>query len=104
MIELQIFRALADPTRRAIYERLSQTELNVSQLGDGLPVSQPAISQHLAVLREAGLLDERREGRFAFYRAQPSGLEPLIDWVERYRRFWPERIEKLKDVLKEMKE
>lgn len=104
MIESQIFRALADPTRRVIYERLSRRELNVSQLGVDLPVSQPAISQHLAVLREAGLLDERREGRFSFYRAQPNGLGPLIDWVERYRHFWPERIAKLKDVLKEMEE
>jgi len=104
MIESQLFRALADPTRRAIYERLSRRELNVSQLGDGLPVSQPAISQHLSVLRDAGLLAERREGRFSFYRAEPSGLAPLIDWVERYRHFWPDRVEKLKAVLKEMEE
>jgi DNA-binding transcriptional ArsR family regulator len=104
MIESQLFRALADPTRRAIYERLSRRELNVSQLGDGLPVSQPAISQHLSVLREAGLLAERREGRFSFYRAEPSGLAPLIDWVERYRHFWPDRVEKLKAVLKEIEE
>lgn len=104
MIESQLFRALADPTRRAIYENLSRREMNVSQLGDGLPVSQPAISQHLAVLREAGLLAERREGRFSFYRAEPSGLAPLIDWVERYRHFWPDRIERLKEVLKEMEQ
>lgn len=104
MIESQLFRALADPTRRAIYERLSRRELNVSQLGDSLPVSQPAISQHLSVLREAGLLAERREGRFSFYRAEPSGLAPLIDWVERYRHFWPDRVEKLKAVLKEIEE
>lgn len=104
MIESQLFRALADPTRRAIYERLSRREMNVSQLGDGFPVSQPAISQHLSVLRDAGLLAERREGRFSFYRAEPSGLAPLIDWVERYRHFWPDRVEKLKAVLKEMEE
>ncbi|MGE0279253.1 MAG: ArsR/SmtB family transcription factor [Rhizobiaceae bacterium] len=104
MIESQLFRALADPTRRAIYERLSRRELNVSQLADGLPVSQPAISQHLSVLRDAGLLAERREGRFSFYRAEPSGLAPLIDWVEHYRHFWPDRVEELKTVLKEMEE
>ncbi len=104
MIESQLLRALADPTRRTIYERLSRREMNVSQLGENLPVSQPAISQHLSVLREVGLLAERREGRFSFYRAEPSGLAPLIDWIERYRHFWPDRIEKLKEVLKEMEE
>jgi len=104
MIESQLLRALADPTRRTIYERLSRREMNVSQLGENLPVSQPAISQHLAVLREVGLLAERREGRFSFYRAEPSGLAPLIDWIERYRHFWPDRVEKLKAVLKEMEE
>lgn len=104
MIEMQVFRALSDPTRRAIYERLSRREMNVSQLGEDLPVSQPAVSQHLAVLRGAGLLSERRDGRFSFYRADPNGLAPLIDWVERYRHFWPDRIGKLKDVLKEMDE
>lgn len=104
IIESQIFKALSDPTRRAIYEQLSRSELNVSQLGSGLTVSQPAVSQHLSVLREAGLLAERREGRFSFYRANPDGLAPLIDWVERYRHFWPERIEQLKAVLKEMEQ
>ena len=104
MIESQLFQALADPTRRAIYEQLSKAEMNVSQLNHGLAVSQPAISQHLAVLREAGLLTERRAGRFSYYRAEPSGLSPLIDWVERYRHFWPERVEKLKAVLKEMEQ
>jgi len=104
MIESPLFRALADPTRRAIYEKLARREMNVSQLGSSLPVSQPAISQHLSVLREVGLLAERREGRFSFYRAEPAGLAPLIDWIDRYRHFWPDRIEKLKDVLKEMEE
>jgi len=65
-------------------------------------VSQPAISQHLAALKGAGLVSERREGRFAYYRANPKGIVPLISWIERYRAFWPERIEKLKDVLKGM--
>ncbi len=102
MIESEIFRALGDPTRRAVYERLSLREMSVSELRRGLPVSQPAISQHLAVLRAAGLVTERRDGRFAYYRMEPDGLAPLVDWIERYRAFWPERIEKLKSVLKEM--
>ena len=102
MIEAEIFRALADPTRRAVYERLAAGELTVSELRAGMSVSQPAVSQHLAVLRGAGLVIERRAGRNAFYRADPQGLDPLLGWIERYRAFWPERIERLKMVLKEM--
>ena len=102
MIESEIFRALADPTRRAVFERLAGREMSVSELKAGFPVSQPAISQHLAVLRGAGLVSERREGRYAYYRVDSAGLAPLVDWVDRYRAFWPERIEKLKDVLKGM--
>ena len=102
MIEAEIFRALADPTRRAVYERLAAGEMTVSELRTGMAVSQPAVSQHLAVLRGAGLVTERRTGRNAYYRADPQGLDPLLGWIERYRAFWPERIEKLKSVLKGM--
>ncbi|RWM26595.1 metalloregulator ArsR/SmtB family transcription factor [Mesorhizobium sp.] len=102
MIEAEIFRALADPTRRAVYEQLAVGEMTVSELRAGMSVSQPAVSQHLAVLRGAGLVTERRAGRNAYYRAEPQGLDPLLGWVERYRAFWPERIERLKTVLKEM--
>ncbi|ESX82446.1 MULTISPECIES: metalloregulator ArsR/SmtB family transcription factor [unclassified Mesorhizobium] len=102
MIEAEIFRALADPTRRAVYERLAGGEMTVSELRTGMPVSQPAVSQHLAVLRGAGLVVERRAGRNAYYRADPKGLAPLLGWIERYRAFWPERIERLKTVLKDM--
>ena len=102
MTEAEIFRALADPTRRAVYERLAGGEMSVSELRTGMSVSQPAVSQHLAVLRSAGLVSERRSGRNAYYRADPQGLEPLLGWIERYRAFWPERIERLKAVLKDM--
>ncbi len=102
-VETQILRALADPTRRAVFEQLVQREMSVSELTAGFSVSQPAISQHLAALRGAGLVAERRQGRFAYYRAEPEGLLPLIDWIDRYRAFWPERIARLKDVLKDIK-
>ena len=104
MIEADLFRALADPTRRAVFERLCSREMSVSELKSGFSISQPAISQHLAALRWAGLVCERREGRFAYYRADPQGLAPLVDWVDRYRVFWPERLEKLKNVLKGMEQ
>lgn len=94
------FRALADPTRRAVFERLAAREMSVSELTARFSVSQPAISQHLAALKAAGLVTERRQGRFSYYAVVPDGLAPLVDWVDRYRAFWPERIERLKDVLK----
>jgi DNA-binding transcriptional ArsR family regulator len=102
MDQTEIFRALADPTRRAVYERLATGEMSVSELKAGFSVSQPAISQHLAALRGAGLVRERREGRHAYYRIDPDGLAPLFEWIDRYRAFWPKRIERLKDVLKRM--
>jgi len=99
-----IFRALADPTRRAVFERLTRGEAAVKELTLRFDVSQPAISQHLAALRAAGLVSERRAGRNVFYRVRPAGLRPLVDWVTHYQAFWTERIEKLKSMLDEMEE
>jgi DNA-binding transcriptional ArsR family regulator len=102
MVESEIFRALADPTRRAVFERLSQREMSVSELTAGFTISQPAISQHLAALKGAGLVAERREGRNVYYRSDARGLDALAQWVQRYREFWPGRVDKLKRVLKDM--
>jgi DNA-binding transcriptional ArsR family regulator len=103
-IQTEVFRALSDPTRRAVFERLAHGEASVSELTARFDVSQPAISQHLAVLRRAKLVSERREGRHAYYRAEPQGLAPLIDWIDRYQTFWHARLARLKVVLKEMDE
>jgi DNA-binding transcriptional ArsR family regulator len=97
-----VFRALADPTRRALFEQLNAREMTVSELTAGLAISQPAVSQHLAALRNAGLVFERREGRFAYYRADPKALKPLVGWIDRYRTYWPKRIARLRNVLKEI--
>ena len=98
-----IFRTLADPTRRAVFERLSgEGELSVGALVAGAGVSQPAVSQHLAVLRASGLVSERREGRFIHYAARPEGLKPLFDWMGFYGRFWAERFDALEDLLNRM--
>jgi DNA-binding transcriptional ArsR family regulator len=99
-----IFRALADPTRRAVFERLTHGEAAVKELTARFDVSQPAISQHLAALRKAGLVMERRDGRNAYYRVKPAGLRPLVDWLEHYQAFWRDRIERLKTALEEMDE
>lgn len=102
MLETEIFKALADPTRRAVFERLAGGEMSVGELKAGFAISQPAVSQHLASLKRAGLVVERRDGRNTYYRLEPGGMRPLVAWMERYRLFWPERVEKLKDVLKGM--
>ena len=67
-------------------------------------ISQPAVSQHLARLRKAGLVSERRDGRLVYYRVERKGLRPLIDWIAHYQAFWPERLDRLEALLKEMDE
>jgi DNA-binding transcriptional ArsR family regulator len=105
-VELQdrVFRALADPSRRAIFERLTEGELGVKELTESFSISQPAVSQHLAALQEANLVARRHEGRRTYYRVAPGGLRPLVDWVARYKVFWIERLDALQELLKEMEE
>lgn len=100
----RVFRALADPSRRAIFERLTKGEAAVRDLVPRGGISQPAVSQHLAVLREAGLVAERREGRLVYYRVKLSGLRPLVDWITHYQAFWIERLDGLRALLEEMDE
>jgi DNA-binding transcriptional ArsR family regulator len=98
-----IFRSLADPTRRAIFERLSREgEQTVRSLTDHSGVSQPAVSKHLGVLKQAGLVRARHQGRQTHYSAQPRALAPLVDWMRYYSRFWHERFDRLEDLLKRM--
>jgi DNA-binding transcriptional ArsR family regulator len=96
-------RALADPTRRAVFERVARAEeITVSELTRGSGVTQGAISQHLKSLKQAGLILDRPEGRNVFYRAQPEGLAPLFDWMDHYAVFWRERFGDLRALLKEI--
>ena len=104
LAEDRVFRALADPSRRAIFERLTKGEAAVRDLTPRFKISQPAVSQHLAVLREAGLVNERRDGRLVYYRVEPKGLRPLVDWLAHYQAFWVERIDALRKLLEEMDE
>ena len=98
-----IFRTLADPTRRAIFERLARDgEQTVRVLTGHSGVSQPAVSKHLGVLKLAGLVRDRREGRQTHYRAEPQGLAPLIDWMSLYGAFWRDRFDRLEDLLGRM--
>ena len=98
-----ILRALADPTRRAVFERIARAEeITVVELTRGSGVTQGAISQHLKSLRQAGLVAERPEGRKVYYRAEPNGLAPLVDWMSHYGLFWRDRFADLRALLKEI--
>jgi DNA-binding transcriptional ArsR family regulator len=96
-----VFQAIADPTRRRILELLAESERPVKELSAPFQMSTPAISQHLRVLREAGLVHERREGRHRRYRLDPEPLRDVADWVGRYQRFWQHRLRALERYLDE---
>ncbi|HEX4298065.1 MAG TPA: metalloregulator ArsR/SmtB family transcription factor [Devosia sp.] len=98
-----LFRTLADPTRRAIFERLCREgEQTVVALTSRAGISQPAVSKHLGVLKLAGLVRDRREGRLTHYSAQPRALAPLLDWTSQMADFWEGRIDDLESLLKRM--
>jgi DNA-binding transcriptional ArsR family regulator len=98
-----VLRTLADPTRRAIFERVAGAdEITVVELTRGSGVTQGAISQHLKSLKQAGLVAERAQGRNVYYRAEPQGLAPLVDWMSHYGVFWRERFANLRTLLEEI--
>ena len=98
-----VMRALADPTRRAVFERIvNSSEITVVELTRGSGVTQGAISQHLRSLKQAGLVAERPAGRNVYYRARPTGLGPLVNWMSHYSVFWRERFADLGNLLKEI--
>ena len=98
-----LFKTLSDPTRRAIFERLTcDGELTVHALTEQSGVSQPAISKHLGLLKLAGLVRDRRDGRETHYSAAPEGLAPLVDWMKLYGTFWLGRFDRLESLLNRM--
>jgi DNA-binding transcriptional ArsR family regulator len=98
-----LFRTLADPTRRAIFERLCREgEQTVGALTAGAGISQPAVSKHLRLLKQAGLVRDRPEGRLTHYSARPGALAPLIDWTSRMAGFWEAKFDDLEDLMKRM--
>ncbi len=96
------FAALADPTRRAILARLCSGETSVSELAEPFEMSLPAISKHLKVLERAGLIARGREAQWRPCRIRPAALKDVDEWLERYRGFWEERLDRLDDYLKEL--
>jgi DNA-binding transcriptional ArsR family regulator len=98
-----VFKALADPTRRAIFERLARDgEQTVHALTERAGVSQPMVSKHLASLKRARLVHNRRDGRETHYSAQPHALAPLVDWMGLYGTFWRDRFDQLENLLERM--
>lgn len=93
------FRAVADPSRRRMLDHLAYGERSVSDLCRLFDMSQPAISQHLKVLREAGLVRDRREGRSRMYSLDPRPLRQVYEWAAHYQHFWTARLDALGDLL-----
>ncbi len=103
-LENRIFHALADPSRRAIFESLSHGAAAVKDLTARFDISQPAVSQHLAALKHAGLVRGTREGRQVYYAVEPRGMKPLLNWITHYQAFWITRISRLERLLEAMDE
>jgi len=98
-----LFRTLADPTRRALFERLCREgEKTVGALTAKAGVSQPVVSKHLSLLKQAGLVRDRHEGRQTHYSAQLGALAPLVDWTGQMTRFWEARFDDLENLLRRM--
>jgi DNA-binding transcriptional ArsR family regulator len=94
--------ALADPTRRAVLARLTLGDLSVTELAEPFAMSLPAVSKHLKVLERAGLIARGRDAQWRPCRLQASPLKDVADWVEHYRRFWEESLDRLHDYLQEL--
>src|SRR5262252_8976878 len=96
------FAALADPTRRAILARLSSGELSVTELAEPFAMSLPAVSKHLKVLQRAGLIARGRSAQWRPCRLEATPLKDVADWVEHYRQFWEQSLDRLGDYLHEL--
>ncbi len=97
------FNAIAEPKRRELLELLEAQELSVNDIVARLGWSQPMVSKHLGVLKQVGLVSERRDGRQRFYRTNAEQLKTIYDWVAPFERYWSERFNRLDEVLEQMK-
>ena len=99
-----VFQALADPTRRAVLERLSRGPASVQELARPFPMALPSFTQHLGVLERAGLVRSRKQGRIRTYALEPQPLAEAIDWLAQQRSIWEQRLDQLDQFLIEGKE
>jgi DNA-binding transcriptional ArsR family regulator len=98
-----VFQAIADPTRRQIINLVAYQSLNLNAIAENFEVSRPAISQHIKILTECGLIVIRKQGRERFCEARLQKLGEVVDWVEQYRKGWARRFDAMDDVLEELK-
>lgn len=97
------FNAIAEPKRRQVLEALGTAELSVNELVHKLGWTQPMVSKHLGVLKQVGLVKERRVGRQRMYRVNAERLKPIYDWVSPFERFWSDKFDRLDEILEDMK-
>ncbi len=102
LLQVDVFHAIADPTRRALLDLVAEGEQPVKMLAQTFTMSRPAISQHLRILKQAGLVVERKVGREHLYSLQENPLHEVSDWVQHYERFWRNRLELLGEHLDTM--
>ncbi len=96
-----VFQAIADSTRREIIDLLADQSLPVNKVADNFDISRPAVSKHLKILNECGLLKIRKEGRKRFCRADPRKLKEVLKWTAKYQKFWAQRLDTLEELLNE---
>ena len=98
-----VFQAIADPTRREIINLIAYKSLNLNAIAENFDVSRPAISQHIKILTECGLIVIKKQGRERYCESKLQQLNEVSDWIERYRKLWDERFDSLDNLLKELK-
>ena len=98
-----VFAALADPTRRAIIERLSRSEARVTEVAEPFPISLNAVSKHIRVLEASGMVERHKKGRDHFLSINTRSLDEVDGWIERTRRYWEARLDAMEDLLLELK-
>ena len=97
-----VFQAIADPVRRDIIELLSGNTLTVNEVAENFEISRPAISKHIRILNECGLIEISQKGRERYCRIEPQNLVPAFLWIEKYRKLWEERIDSFENYLEEL--
>lgn len=100
-MQRDVFQAIADPTRREIIDLLADQSLPVKEVASNFEMSRPAVSKHLKILDECGLVMIRKKGRKRLYRSDPRKLQEVVEWAARYRRFWSQKLDALEALLKE---
>ncbi|RWY46203.1 ArsR/SmtB family transcription factor [Mucilaginibacter gilvus] len=98
-----VFQAIADPTRRDIINLIAYKPLNLNSIADNFEVSRPAISQHIKILMECGLIEMKKQGRERYCEAKLEQLNEVSEWIERYRKLWADKFDRMDDILDELK-